>query len=141
MACCRLSVGRFVKAVVELLAADADGKRGQIGCCLGGKRRDEARIDAARKKHPDRNIGDDPMPYRSAQQLVELVDRLVKGGGPRRAEMRLPVALAADPAVLQREDRAGLELFDPAPPRSSPRQILEEQQIVGGLPVRPRSPK
>ena len=41
-------------------------------------------IDAARQKHPDRHIGDDLMPHRLAQQLVEPLDRLVPVDRPRR---------------------------------------------------------
>ncbi len=93
-------------------------------------------IDAARQKHPDRDIGDDLLPHRSAQELAEPLDRLVRVGRAR-VEARLPVALTADPAILQAQNRAGFELLDAGPPRGTPRQILEQQQAVGGVGIGP----
>ena len=132
-------VGCLVKAVVEPLAADPWPPTRTVNAVRSGAASAASavtrlEIDTARQKNPDRHIGDDLMPHRLAQQLVEPLDRLVPVDGPI-VEARLPIALAADPPVIDGQDRAGFELFDPAPSRSGSRQILKEQQSIGGLPV------
>ena len=124
----RAGMGRLVKGG----AADPHGERGQIGRGLRGESGDEARIEPARQEHADRDIGDDLLLHRPAQQFVEPLDRLVPFN-LADLDTRLPIALAADPAVFQGQDRAGFELLDPGPSGYASGQILEQQEAVGGV--------
>ena len=60
----------LVKGLVEALARDPHGEGSQIGCGFGRERRDQAGIDTAGQKDPDRHIGDDLAPHRPSQQIV-----------------------------------------------------------------------
>jgi hypothetical protein len=112
-------MGRLVKSAVECPAADPHGERSQVGCRFGGERRDEAPIDAARQKHPDRHIGDDQAPHRLARQLAQLLDRGIEVDRPT-GDARAPIAFATDPSIREGQDLPDSSFSMPLQPEALP---------------------
>jgi hypothetical protein len=79
----------------------------------GGHR---AAVDAAREKHPERDVRHQPQPHRLFEQMPELLDqRGVRRPLERRigtVERQIPVLLDSNPIVLEDEPMTGQQLVD-----------------------------
>jgi hypothetical protein len=127
------------RELVEGALFEADRERlHPLAAFERGKRRERSRVDAARKQHADRYVGEQMRPHRVSQARAQLLRQLVlvlgshfpgrNGGGPR-------VALQSRLAAFPDEQMAGRKLLRPLPDRKRRRDRVEGEESFKGVEV------
>ena len=105
--------GLGVGALVHLRFIESDGKAAhRVGHCLRHQRRDGARIDAAREKRTDRNVGDKLRFDRGGEPLAQFACAFLQTASETLSGSRLPVTIERQAsAAAQGERMAGFKLL------------------------------